>query len=95
MIAGPVEIHCTIPLGLLLILPAKTGVTSETLRIWRCLYFCAGDHGLWRCACVFTCICLQVTEAYEEYNYSRVVNLVEAFNSNWVSAFHAHITKDR
>ena len=44
---------------------------------------------------MFTCTCLQVTEAYEEYNYSRVVSLVDTFNSNWVSAFHAHITKDR
>ena len=38
---------------------------------------------------------LQVTEAYEDYNYSRVMNIVDKFNSNWVSAFHAHITKDR
>jgi len=38
---------------------------------------------------------LQVTAAYEQYNYSRVVNVVDKFNSNLISAFHAHLTKDR
>jgi isoleucyl-tRNA synthetase len=37
----------------------------------------------------------QVTGAYEEFNYSRVVSLIDKFNSSSVSAFHAHITKDR
>lgn len=39
--------------------------------------------------------CLQVTEAYEAYNYSKVLQLTEKFINTHVSSFHCHVTKDR
>jgi len=38
---------------------------------------------------------LQVTDAYEAFNYSRVVNLTDRFIASQVSGFHSHVTKDR
>ncbi|ESN99013.1 hypothetical protein HELRODRAFT_188978 [Helobdella robusta] len=38
---------------------------------------------------------LQVTAAYEEFNFSRVVRLIDWFTSSQLSAFYCHFIKDR
>lgn len=47
------------------------------------------------CSCLKVCVCLQVTDAYSEFDAGRVIRTLQAFLTRDLSSFYFSIIKDR